>query len=145
MGTYINKPPTMKPVWFCTCRRWYESEAECAKCMASDEKADVEAGDIVLIDIGYSWYDGDVKWLVLNTGTFHDKKTHSAYFIVTGVSHEEHRLHVHVKTLGIKNGNETGLEGWTTKGTHKNYKKVDKPELAKEAQQFIGQMSKHLL
>jgi len=138
-------PTDFSPVFFCPgCNARFSERAEAVACSGSNETCDVIPGDILEIDIGYSWHDGADNWMIFNTGDWHGAKTHSAYFIVTALTWEDHRVHIHVKTLGIKNGSKTGLTGWTGKG-HIPWKKVDRPDLYAEASQYIGSVTDHLL
>lgn len=86
--------------------------------------------------------------MLLNQGyQFNGKPTHRAYFVVTSVCHDDrHMARYSIKTLGIKNGNPTGLTGWTS-GTHKTAKLVKKPppRIVEEAAPFIGEVYKHLI
>jgi len=139
-------PTDFSAVHFCpNCWRHYPNKPAAEKCFATNEELVHKPGDMLLVDVGYGWYDGDVKWLVdrgkANTSS---GRTYAAYFIVTAANHVEHRARYHIKTLGIKNGNPTGLCGWTS-ATHKTGTPIVRPDLAEEAKQFIGETYDHLL
>lgn len=157
MATYKHKlPQDFAPRWFCPkCGAMHETEQAARKCDASDKPFTHEVGEIVSIDIAYGWFDGDVEWMQLNTDTFHGKPTHSAFFVVTAIDYERrgyqpHEPRYHVKTLGIKNGNPTGLIGWTRDATHKRMIPVDQgtplaQKLRAQGAQYIGETTEALL
>lgn len=140
-------PDDFSPIYRCPgCERFYADRDVAIECSNSNEKLGAKPGDIVRIDIGYGWYDGAEHWLIMNTGKWHDRPTHSAYFIITAITHHKHRARYSVKTLGIKNGHPTGLRGWTG-GNHKTMLRVKKPDprLVEEGKPYIGEVYEHLL
>jgi hypothetical protein len=149
----LKIPTDFSPVYFCPkCSRIYGSEGAARTCDGSDRPAEFEVGQIVRIDVGYGWYDGDPKWLILNTGDHHGRKTHDAFFVVTAVDYDRSdRWHAHdprywVKTLGIKNGNPTGMGGYTYPATHVKLHPVEQdPILVAEGAKYIGEKSGGLI
>lgn len=154
MRHYREIPTDFSPRFFCPkCKAMHDTQTEARKCDASDEAPAIAVGEIVLIDVGYGWYDGDVNWLVLNTDTFHGRPTHSAFFVITAIDYDRggyqpHSPRYHVKTRGILNGNPTGLAGYTG-GSHKTMRRVRNTlhmqTLKEEGAQFIGEKTEHLI
>lgn len=140
-------PDDFSPVYRCPgCDLFYSSREVAIECSQSNEKANAKPGDIIKIDIGYGWHDGLDHWLFEQKDTFHGKKLWGAYFVVTATTHDKHRSRLHIKTLGIKNGNPTGLCGWTS-STHKAAHIVRNPDqrFIDESRQFIGEVYDHLI
>lgn len=139
------------------CHRQYAAQELAMACAGTDEPVNplCKPGSIVLIDIGYGWFDGLEHWLVKSDREHHGRPLYDAYFIVTSVDwgnmrqtgHDVHRACYSVKTLGIKNGNKTGLCGWTRSQTHKSMKSLRDPDprLLEEGKSFIGEVYEHLL
>jgi hypothetical protein len=142
-------PKDFTAIYVCPgCGRKYASRALAVACSEDNETPLIYApGDLLVVDIGYAWYDGLERWLLLNQGReVHDKKTHMAYFRVTAVTYDDHRAHYHIKTLGIKNGHPTGLCGWTS-SRHVSAQIVPNPDpkLIEESEQFIGEVYENLI
>lgn len=140
-------PTDFSPMYSCPgCSRVYGSRELAISCSTDNEQPTSAPGDIVYIDIGYGWFDGAEHWLkkARKDGTL---QLYGAYFVVTGTKLEDHRLQYSVKTLGIKNGNPTGLRGWTTNSTHIRMTAVKNPDprLIAESREFIGEIYDHLL
>lgn len=136
----IVLPDDFSPIYRCPgCERFYADRDVAIACSNSNEKLGAKPGDIVIIDVGYGWWDGADHWMIFNTGKFHGKSTHSAYFIITAITHHKHKARYSVKTLGILNGNPTGLCGWTTSGSMKAVKRPDL-RLVEEGKPYIGEV-----
>lgn len=143
-------------MYYCpVCKNQYASEILARACAATNEKAIARAGDIVIVDVGYGWFDGLEHWMVPNTGKSRDINTHSAYFIITSVDYGNrnqanymlHTARYSMKTLGIINGTKTGLQGWNTARNHLGFKVVKNPDprLIEEGRPFLGQVYERLL
>lgn len=144
-----SDPTDFTPVYVCShCWRRYAYRADAILCASQNEKVLANPGAIIRVSIGYGWYDGLEHWMLLNQGhEFHGKKTHDAYFIVTAVTHHDHRARYSIKTLGIKNGNKTGLCGWTSNSGHIPFEVIHDPDprLLDEGKSFIGEVYDHLI
>lgn len=148
----LNIPTDFSPVYFCPkCHRPYKAEADARECDASDVAPVYEVGQIVRIDVGYGWFDGDEKWLIKD-GKDGSRQLYAAYFVITAIDYDRsngwhaHDPRYHIKTLGIKNGNPTGLAGHTFLKTHTPLIRVKQdPVLVAEGAKFIGKKSERLI
>lgn len=152
-----NLPTDLSPVFACPqCRNMYPTRELAEACSKTNEPALFQPGEIVRVNIGYTWFDGLEHWMLLNQGSlFQDRPTHAAYFVVTSVDwgntdqspYDLHRATYSVRTLGIKNGHKDGLCGWTRMGSHIALHKVESPEprLIEEGKRFVGEVYRPLL
>jgi len=155
---------SVKPVYICpVCKTSYKSEATAVKCATRTDmlKPIAAVGEIVCMELGYGWTDGEPAWLIDNKGyKFHDKHTLRFWFVVTAItqriSHERdeiadvgcHGIIYHVQTLAVKNGHPIGKSGWTTPDGHHGFKKIDiqpPAEVVEQSKALIGQVFGHLL
>lgn len=155
---------SIAPVYVCPiCKTPYKSEATALKCATRSDlsKPIAAAGDIVCMELGYGWHDGNPAWLIDGKGyKFHDKHTLRFWFVVTAVtqraSHEpdsrpdvtRHQIVYHVQTLAVKNGHAVGLCGWTTPDGHHGFKKIDvqpPAEVVGQSKVLVGQVFSRLL
>lgn len=142
-----DMPDDFSAVYRCPgCHRFYASAELARECSETNEKLGAKPGDIIKIDVGYGWWDGADHWMIFNTGDHHGTPTHSAYFVVTAITHYKHEARYSVKTLGIKNGNPTGLCGWSG-GGHKIMRAVKNPDprLVEEGKPYIGEVYDNLI
>jgi hypothetical protein len=153
----------VNPVLICpVCGRHHAAYPLLKACMQSTEKPAAQVGDIVMIENGYGWFDGDEAWVYGRNGyKFHQKPTLQFWFVVTAItgyaghrSHRPegepdlHRLSYHVQTLAIKNGQSGGMGGWTTMTRHIPFKTATRkpPEAVVEASRgMIGRTFNNLL
>lgn len=151
-------PVDYEPIYLCPqCGAAHLTVADAKHCFASDEPIPkVKPGDLVLWRSGYAWSDGDKRW-VYEVG---EQKWHSGtlphytfWMVVTAITRgaearayqgdrSAHRWHTHVRTLGLKNGQDDGFSGWTSSG-HVNLLKPKKilatqSGLRDEALKMIG-------
>jgi hypothetical protein len=65
------------------------------KCAARGFEPVFSPGDIVVIELGYTWFTGDAEWVLVDKGhTFHDRPTHAFLYVVTAVeSYQAVSLH----------------------------------------------------
>lgn len=142
------------------CGKAYTTVREALACSTHNEQPVAKPGDIVIIDQGYTWFDGDPAWVVDDKGyEFHGKKTLRFWFVITDVTQkaprrlfhgdrDAHRVRYHVQTLAIKNGMDEGRRGWTCIGTHIGFVKPDRDppaSVVKAARGMVGRRFDNLL
>lgn len=152
-------PSTLRAVYLCrVCGKGHFLKREAQACEASTEKPRAKVGDLVLIQKGFGWYDGDPAWVVEHGGyEFHGQKTHAFWYIVTSLQpvHRARPLigepdcHVPVYHLWTGALQRQETSGWTRVKTHYWQWKEDKrkpPEgLAQKGAHMLGKWSDRLL
>lgn len=152
-------PKDLSPVWLCrVCGKGHLSTKEAQACEASTEKPQARVGDVVLLELGYGWWDGSDDWVVPHGGyEFHGMKTHAFWHVITAIDHGNerprpfygnsdcHRLTYHVATLAMSS-QQCG--GWTRPRTHHWFgpTKLKPPQSVIDAAPgLIGKTFRHLL
>lgn len=161
-------PADFNAVFFCpTCGCAYSKEREARKCFEDAEVPIATVGEVVLVQNGYDWFDGDPAWVIERGGyKFHEMTTHAMWFVVSAITtrHEAgidtlrpfasnrsaHRLAYHLWTKGVLNGDEEGRCGWTHPATHVGFTRANggrKPSQAviEQAKTMLGRVTTHLL
>lgn len=122
-------PADLAPVWLCrVCGAGHLSLKEAQACETSTEPKKAKVGDIVLMELGYGWWDGLDDWVVPHGGyEFHGTKTHAFWHVITAIDRGKerprplvgnpdcHTLTYHMATLAMKH-QDSG--GWTRPRTH---------------------------
>lgn len=153
----------IKPVFVCpVCGKHHPDQTALQACMASTEKPVAQPGDIVVINEGYTWRDGEDDWLYDDKGgIFHGKPMMRFWYVITAVTQRDfavrtgpngdpdaHRLIYHVQTMGLRNGMPQGRGGWTHPETHTRFTTPDRqpPQSVIDAsKEMIGRTFNHLL
>ena len=152
-------PADLSPVYLCrTCGRGFFSKEHALRCERSTETPLAEVGDIILLQRGYAWFDGDPAWVIQRGGyKFHEMRTHVFWHVVTAIEPrparprplfgdpDAHQLRYHVATLAMVS-QATG--GWTHPKTHTWHDGTDRrPSRAviEQAATLIGRKFEHLL
>lgn len=126
----------IKPVFVCpVCGKHHPNRVALQACMASSEKPVAKAGDIVVINEGYTWRDGADDWLYDDQGgIFRGSRMMRFWYVITAVTQRHHERHTgpdgdpdahriiyHVQTMGLRNGMPQGRGGWTHPKTHTRF------------------------
>lgn len=153
-------PQNFSPVYLCPlCGAGYFSEGEAVACRNSAPVPAAKPGDMLLLQLGHSWYDGDPAWVIENGGYIfhHPPNTHAFWFVVTSVDtprvmrplYGEPDAHQWRYTVVSKAMKGLIAGAWTRPLTHYwqwEDEKREPPEAVRlEAQQFIGIKSDTLL
>lgn len=156
------------PGFICdVCGRVHPSLRAAEVCGGAWQEPKHAVGDIVVMEFGYGWFDGDPDWVLQNRGYAgnSDVKTHAFWVVVTDITAKDerhvslngepdaHKFIYHVATLGLKNGMEL-YGGWTTPDTHKalgawsdtSLNKLEPPpSVVKAAKALVGKRFDRLL
>lgn len=117
-----------QPAFICDiCGRVHQTEQAAATCGGRFVEPEHRIGDLVVMELGYSWFDGDPEWVLQHRGyKFHQRPTHAFWMVVTDITAkgerevslrgepEAHKLVYHVATLGLHNGRAL-FGGWTSR------------------------------
>lgn len=164
---FQRKPPARFQItaYKCpTCGHLYETQEAVEYCYNSTGEQEFSVGDVVVIERGYGWYDGDPAWVLDREGyEFHGEKTYRMYYVVTAVdldlhpnSYQEvgpckekvrgHRLRYHVASRAW-NGKDGYYIGWNvTGGTHFHMMRTTlKAANLPGAEALLGRKTSHLL
>lgn len=111
--------------WQCSCGVLYEAEEAARACDAQEETKVANIGDIVIIDRGYCWFDGDSQWIASRTKSkgSRDGFSYAFYYVVVDVDrvpYERHRYRYHVRTRACAQA-----QGWTTASGHFPFQRAD--------------------
>lgn len=152
-------PKDIAPVYLCpVCGTGYVNKLQAIACRDSTPEPVAKPGDMLLLQLGYGWYDGDPAWVIENGGyKFHNQPTHAFWFVVTSIDsyarpkplvgdREAHEWRYTVASKALQ-GLDCGR--WTRPRTHhwQSEKDTRRPSesLRVEAQQFVGIKSDTLL
>jgi hypothetical protein len=145
------------------CSEEYTTEKECLECESRKlDRPKLAVGDIVSIRFGYGWYDGDRDWVInpekeftKRGGTcptsgdgncFGECCTMGFYYVITKISHEQHRVKYHVFTKAMT-GKQGHHEGYTYEEMHYTPTLVPNPpkKVVSSSKDLIGKESDYLL
>lgn len=147
------------------CGTEYRERKEAEECEAQGTPALLaNAGDIVLADSGFTWFDGDKRWIenpevVLKTtgakcpngdsNCFDECCTYQFYYVVTAVDiaiDSRHRTRYHLATKAM--AGETGhARGYTLNVDHLTPRKVNDPprHVVTTSKDLVGARTERLL
>jgi hypothetical protein len=130
---HLKAPPkTVSPVYFCpVCYAAYSTKEEAKVCLTLTKEPVLKPGDVIPLQMGYTWFDGDPDWVIEHAGyKFHDKPTHVFWFVVRAIDYPrpssaydlfngKHDAHMPRYSVVSKAMNSTNWGGWTRPHTHK--------------------------
>lgn len=155
-------PKGFEPVYLCpVCGKGHLEKDYAIECSQRNEQPKHKVGDIVCMQLGYGWFDGDEKWVINKRGyEFHNKPTYRFWFVITAITPKRpplafhgdpdaHCIVYHVQTLALRIGDE-GFSGWTHLVTHKRFYEVEEgieppPEVVEAAKEMLGREFSRLL
>ncbi len=141
------------------CKQQYETEKEAQECLnIGIEKSVALVGDIVELNAGYGWFDGDKRWVINPNVNLKGIKSHgncfgkcctyAFYYVITKIENDtdRHKLKYHVFTNAMtgKQGHRNGYTFSETHITPKKIKNVPKFVL-KDSKKLIGKKAGDLL
>jgi hypothetical protein len=150
------------------CKTDYSTRQEAEACLSRGvDSPIVKVGDIVILQYGYGWFDGDIRWVInpevrVNPGLepsprvrpcpkkkgncFDSCCTMGFYYVVAAIDLSGHRTRYHALTKALS-GKIRPAGGWTFNTGHVRPQLVKRPKrfLVKDSADLIGQKAGHPL
>jgi hypothetical protein len=139
------------------CKALHDTLFAAIICESKNETPIVQVGDIVIARAGFSWFDGDIKWVhnpevkknPAHGNCFKLCCSMAFYYVVTDITpyhNNPHQLAYHLRTGAMLPANGYS-NGYTTETGH--FKPVLMPnppqEIVEDSKRFIGMKSESLL
>lgn len=142
------------------CGKEHDSITEATACEKQKQpKAMAAVGDIVTVGAGYTWFDGDKRWISnpdvkpqakhRSRNCFSSCCTMAFFYVVTAIDIEpgnSHRRRYHIATNAMS-GKQGHTGGYTFDTGHVSLKrvKVPPPFVLADSKKLIGKKAKGLL
>lgn len=141
------------------CREKYKTKKGAQECLdIGMEKPIASVGDIVELDAGYGWFDGDKRWIINPSVKLRGIKSHgncfekcctyAFYYVITKIENDigRHKLkyHVYTNAMTLASGHSRGFTFTETHITPKIAQNVPK-FVIKNSKKLIGKDGKYLL
>lgn len=144
----MHADPRPRALFMCrVCGALHDTSEAAGKCGDGFfQEPQYKVGDIVPMELGYGWHDGDPNWVLKTPGhNSHGTATMMFWFVITaitgkpnrgGVDQEAHTPAYHMATLAIHNGLKL-FGGWNTPATHRRIGSWSVENLTEEPSEVV--------